>query len=75
VCRLEPSRRNLKNLALGVGVEDSAPASGEEYVLRDSQVRPGGILTGSVDGLILGDALRLGRALCLRLVFAIQLDI
>lgn len=47
----------------------------EVYVLRDSQVRPGGILIASVDGLILGDALRFGRAFCLRRVFAIQFEI
>ena len=46
-----------------------------EYVLMLSQVLPAGMLIASVDGRRLGEALRLGRALCLRLVFAIQLEI
>lgn len=49
--------------------------SGLVDVLRDSHVLPAGMLIASVDGRMLGDALRLGLAFCLRRVFAIQLDI
>jgi hypothetical protein len=49
--------------------------SGLVYLLRDSQVLPAGMLIASVEGRRLGDALRFGRAFCLRLVFAIQLEI
>ena len=55
----------------------SASEAGSEskYVLRSSHVRPAGMLIAPVEGLMLGEALRFGRALCLRRVFAIQLDI
>lgn len=46
-----------------------------EYVLMLSQVLPAGMLIAPVDGRRLGEALRLGRAFCLRLVFAIQFEI